>query len=101
MAALNTIRRVTIYADAALETMILEGILKSGATGYTVLECRGKGKHEVIEDPFRGISRVRIEVLAQPPVAEAILEWVGHPQFRRRAVAACMETVDVLADDAY
>ena len=43
MIELQTIRRVTIYADGALEESLIEQFLALGSTGYTVVECRGNG----------------------------------------------------------
>jgi hypothetical protein len=94
MSELQTIRRITVYADASLEQFLIEQFLKLGAKGYSVIECRGKGKHEIIEDPYTGISRVRIETLVQPAVAEKIMHYLARDEFKRRAVAACVESVE-------
>jgi hypothetical protein len=101
MSEMQTIRRVTIYADAVLEQSLLEKLLALGSKGYTAIECRGKGKHEIVEDPLTGISRVRIEALVQPAVADKIIAYLGRDEFKRRAVAACVETVQVAANEDF
>ncbi len=97
----KTIRRVTVYADGSLEAVLLRQILKMGSTGYTVSACRGRGEHDTVDDPFATVTRVRIELLVQPDVADKILELVDAPQYKHHALAACMETVQVVASEHY
>jgi hypothetical protein len=95
------INRVVVIADTALERILLSEFLKLGAKGYNCTNCIGKGRHETLEDPYTGRSRVRIEVLAKPEVATAILEYVHNKQFGRYPVAAFMDTVKVVAKDTF
>ena len=101
MIELKTISRVTVYADGALEATLLRQFLKMGATGYTVSDCRGKGEHDTVDDPFANVTRVRIELLVQPEVAEKMLKLVDSPQYKSHPLAACMETVQVVAGERY
>ncbi len=101
MSELQTIRRVTVYADAHLEADLTQQFLKLGAKGYTVTACRGKGKHDSVEDLFAPTGRVRIEILVQPLVGDRIMEYMSGNQFKRLAVAACMESVQVAMDDHF
>jgi hypothetical protein len=101
MAALKTICRVTVYADGALEAVLLKQFLAMGSTGYTVMPCRGKGEHDTVDDPFATVTRVRIELLVQPEVAHKILTYVDSPALKSHPVAACMETVQVVASERY
>jgi nitrogen regulatory protein PII len=89
------VRRVVIIVDTAIESPILAHIVKSGAKGYTCTSCFGRGRHETLEDPFTGRSRVRIEILAKEPVAEAIMAYVHEPEFASYPITAFMDTVDV------
>jgi hypothetical protein len=75
--------------------------MKLGSKGYSVTTCRGKGKHEVLEDPMTGVSLVRIEFLVQPEVGDKIMQYLSRPELRRRAVAGCMETVQVPAAEEF
>jgi hypothetical protein len=92
---------VSPYADAVLESILIEQALNLGAKGYSATNCRGKGKHEVLEDPLTGISRVRLEFIVRPEVADKIMDYLTLPEFRRRAVAACVEVVQVPASDEF
>jgi hypothetical protein len=95
------ISRVVVVADTALEKVLLSEFLKLGAKGYNCTYCFGKGRHETIEDPHTGRSRVRIEVLTRPVVATAILEYVHRKEFGAYPVAAYIDTVEVDARDHF
>ena len=101
MIELKTISRVTVYANRALEATLLQQFLKMGSTGYTVSVCRGKGEHDTVNDPFANVTRVRIELLVQPEVAEKILRLVNSPQYKSHPLAACLETVQVVSSERY
>lgn len=98
---LQTIRRVTVYADAALERELIDAFMQLGSNGYSITECRGKGEHELVEDPFLGLSRIRIELIVQPAVAEKIIQHLSIDAYRSYALAACMETVQVAANERF
>jgi hypothetical protein len=102
MGELQTIRRVTIYADGVLESTLLDRFQALGSKGYTVVDCRGKGEHGgSVDDPFSASKRVRIEVLVQPAVADAIMEYLSTGAVQHRSVAACVETVQVGKDERF
>jgi hypothetical protein len=95
------INRVVVIADTALEKILLSEFLKLGAKGYNCSYCFGKGRHETLEDPYTGRSRVRIEVLTRSNVAMAILDYVHRKQFGSYPVAAFLDTVQVDARDNF
>ena len=101
MAELIEIARVVVIADTALEKILLSEFLKLGAKGYNCSYCFGKGRHETLEDPYTGRSRVRIEVLTRPSIASAILDYVHKKQFGSYPVAAFLDTVEVDARDNF
>jgi hypothetical protein len=94
-------RRVIVIADVALQEPLLIQFLKLGAKGYSCMDCVGKGRHETIEDPYTGRSRVRIEVVTTPAVAMDILEYVHRKEFGPYPVAAFLDTVKVDARDTF
>ena len=98
----KTIRRVTVYADATLESALLPRFLALGARGYTVTDCRGKGEHETVQNPFSSVhNRVRIELLVLPEQAEKILAFLQTGQFKNQAVTSCMDTVQIAASEHF
>ena len=101
MSEMVEISRVVVIADTALEKILLPEFLKLGAKGYNCTYCFGKGRHETLEDPYTGRSRVRIEVLTRPAVAASILEYVHRKQFGSYPVAAFLDTVEVDSHDNF
>jgi len=97
------ISRVVVIADTVIERVLLEAFLKLGAKGYSCMPCTGKGRHETLQDPFSfsGQSRVRIEVLTKPDVADAIIDFVHKKQFGVYPVAAYTDTVRVHERDTF
>jgi hypothetical protein len=101
MSDLLTVRRVTVIADSLFEETITKQLGKLGAKGYTIMDCRGCGEHQIVQDLFVISSRVRIETIVQPAVAEAIMKYIESPQFAGRALTACVETVEVSPRDRF
>ncbi|MGD9721043.1 MAG: hypothetical protein AB7O59_03195 [Pirellulales bacterium] len=101
MPELVEISRLVIIADTVLEKTLLEHVLSLGAKGYTCNYCAGKGRHETLEDPYTGRSRIRIEVLAHHEVADAIFEYVHKKQFGSYPVAAYVDSVLVDQRDKF
>jgi len=99
MTTLAEVRRIVVIADTAIEKPLLENFLKLGAKGYNCVYCFGKGRHETLEDPFTGQSRVRIEIIARQSVAEAIMDYVHRSEFESYAATAFMDVVQVHAHD--
>ena len=95
------IRRIVIIVDTAIEAPILEHIVKAGAKGYNCIYCFGRGRHETLEDPFTGRSRVRIEVLAKESVAETnhALPIPRRQEFASYPITAFLDTVEVDPND--
>ena len=95
MIELQTVRRVTVYTEAALEAGLLGHFAALGARGYTVTPCRGQGSHGVMNDLFTGVTHSRIELLVQPDVADKILMFLEAEHLKMKAITACMEDVKV------
>jgi hypothetical protein len=87
MSELKTIRRVTVYADGALEAILLKQFLAMGSTGYTISACRGKGEHDTVDDPLANVTRVRIELLVHPDEAEKILAYIDGPALKSQRLS--------------
>ena len=100
-AHLVEIRRVTVIAETVLEKKLLEHIQKLGARCYTCSYCFGKGRHEVLEDPFTGRSLVKIVILARETVAHAIMEYVHTGQFESFPAISYMDSVMVYDDTGF
>jgi nitrogen regulatory protein PII len=97
MSNLTTVRRITVVTHNRLEETLVSQFAKFGAKGYTAMDCRGQGEHELLQDVFAGATRVRIEVIVQPDVAEKILAYLEDPQFQHQPIMASVESLEVPA----
>ena|SRR5579872_3729718 len=95
MSNLVSVQRVTVVTHDRLEQMLVKQFVKLGAKGYTSMDCRGLGEHELVQDVLSGATRVRIETVVQPDVAEEIMKFLGQPQFEHQPIMTCVETVQV------
>jgi len=67
---------LVIIAEAAIEKLVARDARRLGAHGYTVGDVRGGGEHGEREADWEGNRSVRIEVIGEQPVCEAIAEHV-------------------------
>lgn len=97
---LQSVQRITIYADDRAESEIIGKFRQFGVTGYTSVPVSGAGRNDMAQDPFKNKVCVRIEVLAAEETGERILDFLYRRVIPRFAVTACVERVMVMrADD--
>lgn len=97
---LQSVQRITVYADGRSESEIIGQLRDLGVTGYTSVPVAGAGRTDIAQDPFKNKSCIRIEVLAAAGIAERILDFLHRRVMPRFAVTTCVENVMVLrADD--
>ena len=101
MSQLVTVKRVTIYTDDLMEEIVTQELGRLGAKGFSCTDCRGAGEHHVVQDLAVIRSRVRIETIVQPTVAEAIMDFVQSPRFADRALTACIDSVEVSSEGRF
>jgi len=91
---------VTIIAEPVLEDRITRDLLDDGATGYTVIEARGKGTRGIRTGDIPG-QNVRIETVVEKEVAERILRRVQDKWFESYAVIAWAHPTRVVRGGKY
>ena len=97
----KTIRRVTVYADATLESALLPRFPALGARLHRD-RVPGQGRARDGENPFSsGHNRIRIELLVLPEQAEKFLAFLQTGQFKNQAVTSCMDTVQIAASEHF
>lgn len=92
---------LTIIAEAALESMLLEELGTLGAHGYTVTEARGKGSRGVRAGSWEASSNIRVEIVCDDRTADAIIHHVESKYYRDFAVILFICNVDVLRPDKF
>ncbi|MCU0709373.1 MAG: SulP family inorganic anion transporter [Pirellula sp.] len=89
------VRRVTIIATPDLEETIAERIASSGATGFTVMPCRGAGRSDLANKKPSLSNHIRFEVIARSKIASEIVDFVSYELPVDARVSVCVETVEV------
>jgi len=83
MVQLQPARRVVIVVDAVLRERVLEDLTDLGVRGYNYTFCFGKGTHAVTGSRNCDGDLVRIEIITDGSVAEAVLEYIHEKQGRQ------------------
>ncbi|GAB3233652.1 MAG: transcriptional regulator [Aeromonadaceae bacterium] len=65
---------VTIITEAVLESELTRQLEQLGARGYTITEARGKGSRGIRDAGWDEVRNIRIEVICEEAVAEAIMD---------------------------
>lgn len=91
---------VTVIAEAAVETRLIEDVKRLGAKGYSIGHVRGEGTTGRLLQDLNGPS-VRLETIVTSAVADAILEHLAAEYFGRFAVVAWVAPAHVLRSDRY
>ncbi|MCA9177844.1 MAG: SulP family inorganic anion transporter [Planctomycetales bacterium] len=97
---LAPMRRLTIVANADLQSRLEEEFVKLGSSGFTSMPCTGAGRHEFV-DGGEVSPKVRIEVVVPHAVCERILAYVRHDVMASHRVMVCVETVGVMRRDDF
>jgi MFS superfamily sulfate permease-like transporter len=93
---LATVRRITVIADESLEQWLVEEFTQCGASGYTATLCSGAGRRQLVSGMPGKSDQVRIEVIVERDVCDAILDFLRRGILSEHHVTACVETVDVV-----
>ncbi len=64
---------LTIFTEAALESTIVEDVMRMGARGYTITDSRGCGSHGVRSGAWGEGSNIRIEVIGNEDMIGKII----------------------------
>ena len=99
---MNTTERqiVTIIAEAAVESRLIEDIKRLGAKGYSIGHVRGEGTTGRLLQDLNGPS-VRLETVVTDVVADAILAHLAAEYFGRFAVVAWVAPARVLRSERF
>lgn len=101
MRPLTTIRRLVVVAESILEQRLEEAFLRLGAKGYTVIECRGAGRHEILENPLSGATRIRMEIWADRAVADNILRHLRDHVSPHYGLSVSVNNIQVLRPELF
>jgi hypothetical protein len=92
---------VVIITETALESIIEGEIIALGAHGYTISDARGSGSHGRREATWEGDHNIRIEVICDDTVAEAIVRGMREKYYDEYAMTIYVLDVGVLRPEKF
>lgn len=101
MEKLQSVYRITIYADGSLESRIVERLLECGARGYTAMDGRGSGQRQIVENMWGRAEVSRIEVLTREETGQKIVNAINRDFLPKFPVTLCVDEVKVVRADHF
>lgn len=92
---------LTIIAEAQIEDVLTEQIKKLGAHGFTVVEARGEGSRGVRAGEWDQSRSIRIEVICEPQIAEAISGYLIKNYSADYALVLYLSDVEVIRGEKF
>lgn len=92
----HPVKLVTIVAEAVIERDLAAELERLGATGYTITDARGKGHRGVRSSGWEHGANIRMEVVCEAAVAEAIGDLLRERYYDNYAMILFVSDVEVL-----
>ncbi len=87
---------ITIITESVLEHTLEKEIERLGARGYTISNARGKGHRGIRDAGWSSDSNIRIEVVCEPKVSDAIAEHLYKNYYKDYAMMLYLSNIEVL-----
>lgn len=97
---LRELTLLTIITERILRDEILDLIMDSDATGYTLTDATGEGSRGVRASEWEGKS-VKVEVICEQEIADTILKEVKDRYFENYSVIGYLQEVKVVRGSKY
>ncbi len=102
MAASYTRRTLlTVICEASIEARVVADARRLGAQGYTAGEARGGGQHGERDGHWPMSGNVRIDILCEAAVADAIALHLQATYFSTHAMVCYLSDISVLRSDKF
>jgi hypothetical protein len=92
---------LTIICETDIERKLSDDVMALGAHGYTVTEARGRGAGGERDAAWTPSANIRMEVICDKTVAEAIAEHLRKNYFAYFSMVLYLSEVEVLRDDKF
>ncbi len=92
---------LTIITEAAIESLLVEDIERLGAKGYTIVDVRGKGHNGMRSGGWDANANIRIEVICNTQVAEAISQHLQDTYYNDYGMVTFTLPVGVIRADKF
>lgn len=98
----NTTRKlIRIVTEAALENDLIDDVERLGAHGYTIADVRGKGGRGARDGGWDVGSNIRIEVICDDAVAQAITAYLKENYYDNYAMIIYSSDVSVMRPEKF
>ena len=97
----NQRKLLTIVTEALLESGITAALNELGASGYTIVDARGRGRRGVRDAGWESSGNIRVEVLCDEALAKSIAESLRDRFYDDYAMVLYISDVTVLRPDKF
>ncbi len=97
----NQRKLLTIVTEALLENGITEALDQLGASGYTIVNARGRGSRGVRDAGWTSSSNIRVEVVCDAELAQRIAESFRDRFYDDYAMILYISDVTVLRPEKF
>ncbi len=91
--------RITIVAEAVLESLLVQDLARLGAKGYTLTRVEGRGTRGLRVGDLG--ANIKLESVVSDDVAERLLLHLSERYFKNYAMIAYLDKVEVMRGDKY
>lgn len=97
----NQRKLLTVVTEALLENSITEALDQLGASGYTIVDARGRGSRGVRDAGWTSSGNIRVEVVCDEDLAHRIAESFRDRFYNDYAMILYINDVTVLRPDKF
>ena len=98
---LTSRKLLTVVCEADLERTVIADLVSAGVRGYTVSDVRGHGTHGERDGLWPPSANIRIEVLCDATLAEAVAFDLKDRYYERYGMVIFIADVQVLRPDKF
>ena len=98
------LRRITVIVPAEVSEMVCREVIRLGASGYTITECHGVGRHQIHDadgDLPTSVKMAKIETIVPKLIGDAIFDYCRNEIAPSHPNSVCTEQVDVLKKEDF
>ena len=97
----ETRKLLTIVTEAVLENALTADLDRLGASGYTIVDARGRGSRGVRDAGWATSGNIRGEVVCDAGLAERIAHHLRETYYRDYAMILYLADVSVLRPEKF
>lgn len=98
---LHSRQLLTIICEAGLERQLVSEFHLLGISGHTITDARGQGKHGDRDGLWPSSANIRIEVLCESAVIDALLTLLEQHYFKSYGLVVFVSEVAVLRAEKF